>query len=141
MELHAKTPSPSISLDFAIPFLSGLGFGEVDFREMMIATVVLLSLVGCGAWIRLLWRKHRGKDPSTRHYLRYRQRLQKAGVVLKAHWGPIEISEKAAAKFPAEAHRLRQLGQAYAALLYNHATQQGLEECEHLLISLQLNTR
>ena len=122
-------------------FLSGLGFGEVDFREMMIATVVLLCLVGCGAWMRLLWRKHRGKDPSTRHYLRYRQRLQKAGVVLKAHWGPIEISEKAAAKFPAEAHRLRQLGQAYAALLYNHATQQGLEECEHLLISLQLNTR
>ncbi|MEZ5592298.1 MAG: hypothetical protein R3F53_16975 [Gammaproteobacteria bacterium] len=24
--------------------------------EMMIATVILLSLVGCGAWMRLLWR-------------------------------------------------------------------------------------
>ena len=119
-------------------FLSGLGFGEFGFREMMISTIALLSLLPMLAWARMIWRKGRRTDPAARHYLRYCQRLRKAGVQTKPQWGPLELSEAAAQRFPAAAQQLRALGYAYAALLYGKSSPTRLSQCERLLQDLHL---
>lgn len=123
-------------------FLSGLGFGKVEFREMMIATIVLLSLLPLCAWAWLRWRQYRNSDPVVQHYLRYQQRLRKAGVDIQSHWGPVELSQAAAEHFPTSSQQLIHLGKVYAALLYGQiygqATTRQLQECDQKLNALRL---
>ena len=119
-------------------FLSGLGLGEFEYREMIIASILLLSVLPMAAWTWALWRNNRGTDPAVQHYLRYRKRLRKAGLQAQAHWGPLELSEAAAQRFPAVSPQLLTLGRAYAHLLYGKPSSAQLSQCERLLQSLRL---
>jgi len=120
-------------------FLSGLGFGEVDYREMIIATVIFMILVALFVWLRMFWYQWRLTDPNVRCYLRYQKYLRKAGVELNPQWGPLQLSETAAKHYPTAAQQLNTLGLAFAVLLYGKPSPRQLQVCDQLLRRLRLD--
>ncbi|HRY15618.1 MAG: DUF3488 domain-containing transglutaminase family protein [Candidatus Competibacteraceae bacterium] len=98
-------------------FLSGLGFGAVDWREMTIAMVVTLS--GLGAiFIILRWRSRQLPDPVARAWQQFCDRLARRGLARGSHEGPLDFSERVVAQHPELAGPVRDIARLYAALRY-----------------------
>ena len=101
-------------------FLSGLGFGEVDWEEMILALLLALSVLGL-VYAGLRWQSRRERDPVARAWQQVCKRLARRGLVRGGHEGPLDFSERVAAARPDLAEAIRALGQHYAALRYGPA--------------------
>ena len=98
-------------------FLSGLGFGPVDWADMTVAMTVALggfSLVVAG----LRWRDQGSRDPVTRAWRRFCARLARRGLTRGAHEGPLAFAERVAGSRPELAESVREIGRLYAVLRY-----------------------
>ncbi len=102
-------------------FLSGLGFGAVDWGEM---TVVMVGMLGGLALIFLFlrWRSRLPPDPVARAWQRFCARLARQGLTRGAHEGPLDFTERAIAQKPEQAGLIREIGELYARLRYGSAT-------------------
>ncbi|MDS4041815.1 MAG: DUF3488 and transglutaminase-like domain-containing protein [Candidatus Competibacter sp.] len=101
-------------------FLSGLGFGPVDWGEMTVAMTAVLS--GFGLLVAgLRWRKRWVPDPVARAWLRFCARLARRGLARGAREGPLAFAERVAASRPELAGPAREIGQLYAVLRYGPA--------------------
>jgi transglutaminase-like putative cysteine protease len=98
-------------------FLSGLGFGPVDWGEMTVALTVALGLFGLLA-AGLRWRKRGPRDPVVRAWQRFCARLARRGLARGPQEGPLAFTERVAVSQPELAVPVRQIGQLYAALRY-----------------------
>ncbi|MDG4554875.1 MAG: DUF3488 and transglutaminase-like domain-containing protein [Candidatus Competibacter sp.] len=98
-------------------FLSGLGFGPVDWAEMTVAMTVALGGFGLlvAGW---RWRKRGARDPVTRAWQRFCARLARRGLARGPHEGPLDFTERVAASRPELAAPVREIGRLYAILRY-----------------------
>ncbi|HRD66643.1 MAG TPA: DUF3488 and transglutaminase-like domain-containing protein [Candidatus Competibacter sp.] len=98
-------------------FLSGFGFGPVDWGDMTVALTVTLS--GFGLLVAgLRWRSRLPRDPVVRAYLRFCARLARRGLSRGIQEGPLAFIERVAATRPELAVSAREIGQLYATLRY-----------------------
>lgn len=118
-------------------FLSGLGFGEIGWREMTIAMIVLLGMVPLMALTWLLLRRHRALDPATRLYLRLCKRLARKGLPRHPHEGPLDYTRRVAEQRPDLAAHLRLAGTLYARLRYSEAHARELQRLRRLVQQLR----
>ena len=98
-------------------FLSGLGFGPVDWADMTVAMTVALggfALLVAG----FRWRSHLPRDPVARAYLRFCARLARRGLARNPQEGPLAFAERVAVSRPEIAMSVREIGQLYAKLRY-----------------------
>jgi len=98
-------------------FLSGLGFGPVDWREMTVAMVGMLSGLGV-IFLVWRWRSRLHPDPVARAWQRFCTRLARRGLPRGSHEGPLDFTERAAAQRPDRAETIREIGELYARLRY-----------------------
>jgi hypothetical protein len=98
-------------------FLSGLGFGPVDWGEMTVGMTVLLG--GFGLIVAgLRWRVRAVRDPVARAWLRCCARLARRGLARGPHEGPLAFAERVAASRPELAEPVGEIARLYAALRY-----------------------
>ncbi len=110
-------------------FLSGLGFGPVDWADMTVAMTVALggfSLLVAG-W---RWRRQSSRDPVVRAWQRFCARLARRGLARDAHEGPLAFAERVAVSRPKLADSARVIGGLYAVLRYGPGV--SLEEVRQL---------
>lgn len=98
-------------------FLSGLGFGPVDWADMTVAMAVALGAFG--ALVAALRMRNQGSsDPVARAWERFCARLARRGLARGAHEGPLAFAERVADRRPALAVSARSIARLYAALRY-----------------------
>lgn len=99
-------------------FLSGLGFGPIDWRGMTAAMAVALGCLG-GLYMGLYILRHRaGVDPVVSTYQRFCAKLARRGLTRDLHEGPLSFAERVAARRPDLAVRVRLISRLYAYLRY-----------------------
>lgn len=76
-------------------FLSGLGFGPLDWGDMTVAMVIALSSFGLLV-PGLRWRSRWVRDPVARAWQRFCVRLARRGLARSAHEGPLAFAERVA---------------------------------------------
>lgn len=118
-------------------FLSSLGLGQVDWREMIIAMVVLLSVVPLLAVAWLLWRRQRALDPATRWYLRLCRRLARRGLPRYPHEGPLDYAHRVAGQRPDLAESLIAAARLYARLRYRTGSEPELQQLRRAVQALR----
>ena len=98
-------------------FLTNMGMNEPSWENMALtlfwSVCALLALLT--AW---LLRRLRNADPVQRLWLRFCAKLGKGGCARAAHEGPADFVERSAARYPAQAGRIRTIGERYIALRY-----------------------
>ena len=98
-------------------FLSSIGMNEPSWENMALtlfwSICALLALLT--AW---LLRRLRTADPAQRLWLRFCAKLGKRGCARAPHEGPADFIERTAARYPAQAGRIRAIGERYIALRY-----------------------
>lgn len=103
-------------------FLSGLGFGAVDWAKMIIA--MMLALGGLGLIFLLLrWRKLRSSDAIGRAWQRFCASLAWQGVQRGAHEGPLDFTQRACQQLPRLAASIQEISALYVALRYQRVLQ------------------
>ncbi|MCC6135473.1 MAG: DUF3488 and transglutaminase-like domain-containing protein [Candidatus Contendobacter sp.] len=102
-------------------FLSGLGFGPLDWGDMTVAMVIALSSFGL-LFAGLRWRSRWVRDPVARAWQRFCVRLARRGLARSAHEGPLAFAERVAIQRPELAMRASEIGKLYAALRYGPTT-------------------
>ena len=118
-------------------FLSGLGFGPVDWRTMtwvMVVAMTGIALVAAGWYALRRWRAH---DPLARIYQRFCDQLARQGLPRQPHEGPLAFAERIAQRWPDAAQQARQIGRLYAALRYGS----GIMPNRHNMAQLSRMTR
>ncbi len=98
-------------------FLSGLGFGPVDWGEMTVAMTVALSGFSL-AYAGWRWRRRYARDPVARAWQRFCARLARRGLARDAAEGPLAFAERVAAGRPELAAPVWEIARLYAALRY-----------------------
>ena len=98
-------------------FLSGLGFGPVDWWEMTVAMIGMLSGLGV-IFLVWRWRSRLPSDPVARAWQRFCTRLARRGLPRGPHEGPLDFTERVAAQRPERAEAIREIGELYARLRY-----------------------
>jgi transglutaminase-like putative cysteine protease len=99
-------------------FLSGVGFGPVDWRGMTVALVIALVLVACAAAGLHLLRRWRRRDPLARTYEAFCRKLARQGLARQPHEGPLAFTERIARARPELAIQARGIGRLYALQRY-----------------------
>ncbi len=99
-------------------FLSALGFGPLDWRDMTVALLLALAGVSLAlfGW-QTLWNRA-VRDPVARAYRDFCAKLARRGYTRAAHEGPLAFSERVALSRPDLAEQVRLIGQLYASLRY-----------------------
>jgi len=98
-------------------WLSGLGFGPVDWREMTVAMIGALAGLGL-VFAVLRWRGRLARDPVVRAWQRFCARLARRGLARGAGEGPLDFTERVVAQRPELAAPAREIARLYAALRY-----------------------
>ena len=98
-------------------FLSGLGFGPVDWGEMTVAMIVILSGLGL-AYFGWRWRSRQIRDPVARAWQRFCVRLARRGLARGPAEGPLAFAERVATSRPELATPAWEIARLYAALRY-----------------------
>ncbi len=98
-------------------FLSGLGFGPIDWGEMSIAMVVVLSSLGL-VYASLRGHRRYARDPVARAWQCFCARLARRGLVRGADEGPVAFATRVATCRPDLAVFVWEISQRYAALRY-----------------------
>lgn len=98
-------------------FLSGLGFGPVDWGEMTVAMITALGGLGL-AYMGLRWRRRYARDPVVRAWQRFCARLARRGLPRDADEGPLAFAERIAQRRPDLAESAWAISRLYAALRY-----------------------
>lgn len=101
-------------------FLSGLGFGAVDWGEMIVAMVAAMSGLAL-VFLVLRWRSRLPADPVVRAWQRFCARLARQGLKRGPHEGPLDFTERVVAQKPEWAGPIREIGELYARLRYGPA--------------------
>jgi protein-glutamine gamma-glutamyltransferase len=98
-------------------FLTRVGISEPSWENMALTlfwgVCGLLALLA--AW---LLRRIRTADPVQRLWLGFCAKLKKKGSPRPPHEGPADFVARAAARYPAQADRIRAIGERYIALRY-----------------------
>ena len=98
-------------------FLSGFGFGPVDWADMTVAMTVALG--GLGLLVAgLRWRSRLPRDPVVRAWQGFCDRLARRGLARGHQEGPLAFAERVALSRPELAASVREIGQLYAVLRY-----------------------
>lgn len=98
-------------------FLSGLGFGPVDWGDMTVAMISALSGLGL-AYAGLRWRQRYARDPVVRAWQRFCARLARRGLAREADEGPLAFAERVAHQRPDLAESVWAISRLYAMLRY-----------------------
>jgi transglutaminase-like putative cysteine protease len=98
-------------------FLSGLGFGRMDWGQMTVAMMVALSGLGLayGGW---RWRSRYARDPVVRAWQRFCARLARRGLARGPAEGPLDFAGRVAARRPELAAPVWEIARLYSALRY-----------------------
>ncbi|MBL8259414.1 MAG: DUF3488 domain-containing transglutaminase family protein [Candidatus Competibacteraceae bacterium] len=114
-------------------FLSGLGFGPVDWADMTVAMTVALGVLGLlVAGLRL--RNQGSRDPVARAWERFCARLARRGLARDAHEGPLAFAERVAINRPELAESARAIGSLYALLRYGSGfSAEGIRQLQRLV--------
>ncbi|MBK8185525.1 MAG: DUF3488 domain-containing transglutaminase family protein [Candidatus Competibacteraceae bacterium] len=98
-------------------FLSGLGFGPIDWADMTVAMTLMLG--GFGLLVAgLRWRNRGPRDPVVKAYLHFCARLARRGLARANQEGPLAFAERVAASRPDLAGSVREISRLYALLRY-----------------------
>ena len=98
-------------------FLSGLGFGAVDWGRMTLALVLALGGLAT-LYLGWRWRKQRWTHPVARAWQRFGERLARRGLARAATEGPLDFAERVARQRPEWAESVWEISRLYAALRY-----------------------
>ena len=99
-------------------FLSSLGLGQIDWREMTIALLLAMGGVILVALLLYLLRQQRQCDPLARLYQRFCDKMARAGLPRLAQEGPQTYTNRIALQRPELARAVRDIGGTYEQLRY-----------------------
>lgn len=112
-------------------FLSKLSGSHVDWGDMTLWLVGLLSVVVGIIAAFMLRDKLPNTDPVQGLWLRFRKKLAQAGVAAFPHEGPRDFTLRAARQLPERSTQIARIGELYMGLRYGSETGQG--ELERLV--------
>jgi transglutaminase-like putative cysteine protease len=102
-------------------FLSGLGFGDIDWRSMALWMAILASTFGAILAAFLLGPKRRAKqDAAQKHYAKFCAKLARAGIKRLEHEGPQDFLARIERERPELAEDARAITQIYVGLRYGN---------------------
>jgi len=119
--------------------LQRLGLGRLEGTRLALAAV--LSALAAGVLVFALRRpsRHENRDPAVAAWRRFRRRLQRAGVRLPRHMGPLDTATTAARRFPARSEEFHAIATLYARLRYGrHNDAADLNELRRRIRRLRL---
>ena len=118
-------------------FLSGLGFGPIDWRGMVTAMVTALAMLGAiffGFW---LWQRRRRIDPVARAYERFCAKLGRRGVIRRPSEGPLDFAARASSQHPKLEAHIRSIANLYSDLRYGREHRaESVLQLQHLVKTL-----
>ncbi len=124
--------------EFQKSFLEALGFKHVTRLMLLAIAGIGVAVFSLALRFALRKRAHR-VDPVIVAWRQLCKKLDRAGVKKAAHEGPLDFTDRAAARFPHEAGELRALGEQYAALRYGPKTERSsLSDFRRSVRSLKL---
>lgn len=102
-------------------FLAMLGMRDADWRNL---TATLFTLLGFFTLALIAWslRRFIRPDPVQKAWLAFCRKLATRGVARTDHEGPLDYSERAAAKVPIAESAIRRIAALYVALRYGRGT-------------------
>jgi transglutaminase-like putative cysteine protease len=104
--------------------LSFIGMDEASWQSLALA--LFWGIAGIVAVLSLwLLRRLRLDDPVQRHWRRFCNKLGRAGVARAASEGPLDFTERAAARFPQQAALVRAIGALYIDMRYGKPAERG----------------
>jgi protein-glutamine gamma-glutamyltransferase len=102
-------------------FLSSLGLGEVDWRNMAMWMALLASAAGAILAAFLLAPKQRAKqDAAQKHYEKFCAQLARRGLARAAHEGPLDFLKRIEHDNPELAEQARAITALYVGLRYGN---------------------
>lgn len=108
-------------------FLSGLGFGDIDWRSMALWMAILASAAGAIIAAFLLAPKQRGKqDAAQKHYQEFCAKLARQGLTRLAHEGPQDFLTRIERVRPALTPAARSITALYIDLRYGHGSHESI---------------
>ena len=119
-------------------FLSGLGFGRVDWQQMVIAMIVALFTIMLVAILFTQLRRRRKLDPVARAYQQFCDKLARRGLPRAAHEGPLDFTQRIARERPNIAAQILQIGKLYAGLRYGSVQQPRERELRQLVKAVKV---
>ena len=98
-------------------FLSGLGFGALDWAHMIIGMMMALSALGL-VFLVLRWRKLRSADAIGGAWQRFCAGLARQGMQRDASEGPQDFAQRARLQYPQLSAAIQEISTLYLALRY-----------------------
>ncbi len=110
------------NMDKQQKFLSGLGFGDINWRDMAVWMTILMCALGALLALYLFapGRKIR-QDQAQKNYEKFCAKLARAGVVRSAHEGPQDFLLRIERERPSCAAAAQAITQHYVGLRYGSA--------------------
>ncbi len=114
-------------------FLSKLGFGPVDWQQMILAMVILLALLSSIFALLYAWNNRTSCDPIAQAYQRFCTRLARCQLPRAAAEGPLTFAERVSAQRPDLAASVQKITTLYSNLRYGSiATAQDIKTLQKL---------
>jgi hypothetical protein len=110
-------------------FLSGLGFGDIDWRSMALWMAILASAAGAILAAFLLAPKRRlVQDAAQKHYAKFCAKLARAGIKRLDHQGPQDFLKRIEHERPDLAEEARSITALYVDLRYGNAPPKNISQ-------------
>jgi protein-glutamine gamma-glutamyltransferase len=115
-------------------FLSGLGFGDIDWRSMALWMAILASAFGAILAAFLLAPKRRAKqDAAQKHYAKFCAKLKKSGIERKSFEGPQDFLKRIERERPELAEQASAITVLYEELRYGNTPAENISSLTQLV--------
>lgn len=126
--------------DFLSQILANVGFGNIDWQEMISLLVAGMTLVMAVVAVYLLrpWNR-RNQDPAQVAYGRFCQRLSRHGMQRQPTEGPLDFARRAGQQYPQRARDISRITALYERQRYSpYPTHKNLQQLQHAVRNFTL---
>jgi len=127
--------------DFLSRMFANMGFGNIDWREMISLLVAGMTLVTAVVAVYLLrpWRQL-NRDPAQVAYERFCQRLSRRGIQRQSAEGPLDFALRAGRQYPQQARDINHITALYERQRYAaYPTQGNLHRLQRAVRDFNMN--
>lgn len=123
-------------------FTSWLGFGDIDWRGMVILLTTSMSLVFGFIAIKLLKKEYARKDPVVSAYQKFCRKLAHRGLIKNPSEGAMDFAQRAREQYPNLTPAISHITSLYQRLRYTkHPPSDGLQQLQAAVRKFRPQTR